>query len=97
MKDKRAKVAAFVSRLNAGHVWLPDEPWAHDLVDQLATMNSGGKYDDKADVAGLIGRAMDQFRDVRPETIVKKQGIKPFTAEWLEYDSEQQKRGVRYR
>ena len=97
MKDKRAKVAAFVSRLNAGHVWLPDEPWAHDLVDQLATMNSGGKYDDKADVAGLIGRAMDQFRDVRVETHVKKEGIKPFTAEWLEYDETQQKKSVRYR
>ena len=97
MKDKRAKVAAFVARLNAGHVWLPDEPWAHDLVDQLATMNSGGKYDDKADVAGLIGRAMDQFRDVRIETVERKQGIKPFTAEWLEYDEGKQKRGVRYR
>jgi predicted phage terminase large subunit-like protein len=97
MKDKRAKVAAFVARLNAGHVWLPDLPWAHDLIDQLATMNSGGKYDDKADVVGLIGRAMDQFRDVRVETVVRKQGIKPFTAEWLEYDETQQKKAVRYR
>ena len=45
----------------------------------------------------MIGRAMDQFRDVRVESVVRKQGIKPFTAEWLEYDEAQEKRGVRYR
>jgi len=97
IKDKRAKVTAFIARANAGHVWLPKLPWAYDLVDQLATMISGGKFDDKADVAGLIGRAVDQFREIRPAVVKKKEGIKPFTGHWLEYDDREEMPAVRYR
>jgi predicted phage terminase large subunit-like protein len=97
MKDKRSKVSSFIARANAGHVWLPKVAWAYDLVDQIATMTSGGRFDDKADVAGLIGRAVDQFREIRPAQIEKKQGIKPFTAAWLEYDDSDQMPKVRYK
>ena len=97
MKDKRAKVSAFIARVNAGAIWLPDVNWAHEMIDQIATMSSGGKFDDKADVAGLIGRAIDQFRELRPATVVKKEGIKPFTGQWLEYDERLQMPAVRYR
>ena len=98
MKDKRAKVTSFIARANAGHVWLPNTPWAHDMVDQIATMQAGGKFDDKADVAGLIGRAIDQFREVRPLTTKPKDtSIKPFTGRWLEYDDSEKMPAVRYR
>ena len=97
MKDKRAKVAAFVARANAGHVHLPDVPWAHKLLDQIATMSSGGRFDDMADVAGLIGRAIDQFREVPRVALPQKPVIKPFTAKWIEWEEDQQKPAVRYR
>lgn len=97
IKDKRSKIASFVARANAGHVWLPRAAWAYDLIDQIATMASGGRFDDKADVAGLIGRGIDQFREIRPLTVEKKQGIKPFTGRWLEYEDEQHLPKVRYK
>ena len=97
MKDKRAKISSFIARANAGTVWLPKIPWAYDMVDQIATMSSGGKFDDKADVAGLAGRAIDQFREIRPATAKpKEEGIKPFTGKWLEYEGPKMPK-VRYR
>src|SRR5690606_23268027 len=77
MQDKRAKAQSFRSRASANSVWILDCAWGHDLVDQLVALPAG-RYDDKADVAGLIGRAVDQFRDVRPREPEKARGIKPF-------------------
>lgn len=85
MKDKVAKVSSFGSRVSAGSVWLPKVGWAYDLVDQLIALPSG-RYDDKADVAGLLGRMIDKFVESGPPTEKKKRGIKPFTQEWIEYE-----------
>lgn len=84
MKDKRAKCASFGARVSAGTVWLPRTPWAQDLVDQLIAMPAG-RYDDKADVAGLLGRMIDKWVSKGPGKERKASGIKPFTASWLEY------------
>lgn len=85
MQDKRAKCTSFAARVSARSVWLPKgAPWAEDLVDQLIAMPAG-RYDDKADVAGLIGRAIDQLKVAAPLQQKKAPGIKPFTAQWLEH------------
>jgi len=85
MKDKRAKCASFGARVSAGTVWLPKVQWAYDLVDQLIAMPAG-RYDDKADVAGLLGRMIDKWVTKAPNRESKKTGIKPFTQAWLEYE-----------
>lgn len=84
IKDKRAKCASFIARCSAGVVWLPKLPWAYDLVDQLVA-GAAGRFDDKYDVAGLIGRMIDKWTSATPPVSKKRTGIKPFTAAWLEY------------
>lgn len=84
MSDKRAKCRSFGGRVSAGGVWLPKTAWAYDLVDQLVALPAG-RYDDKADVAGLIGRWIDKFVSAGPKPPKQSRGIKPFTAAWLEY------------
>lgn len=92
MFDKRAKCRSFGARVSAKSVWLPrGRVWAEELVSQLCAMPAG-RYDDKADVAGLIGRMIDKFTHSQLPTDDKPRGIKPFTAAWLEYEEPEEKR-----
>lgn len=96
MKDKVAKVSSFGARASAKCVWLPKVRWAYELVDQLVALPAG-RYDDKADVAGLIGRMIDKFLDAAPPPEKRPRGIKPFTGKWLEYEEPSQSADVCYR
>ena len=83
--DKVARARGFSGRVAAGTVHVPkDAEWADALIAQLAAFPAG-RHDDKVDVCGLIGRALDTIRDARPPADEKPVGIKPFTREWLEY------------
>jgi predicted phage terminase large subunit-like protein len=95
--DKRAKCASSRARTSAGCVWLPKgKPWAEELVDQLIGFPAH-RRDDKYDVFGLFGRGLDQYADARVPEPPGPRGIKPFTAEWLEYEDQDEKPKVRYR
>lgn len=97
IKDKRAKAVSFGALVSAGAVWLPKGcAWAEDLVDQCVTAPAG-RYDDKYDVCGLFGRMVDKLIKARPLPGKRADGIKPFTAAWLEYEEDAVKRGVQYR
>lgn len=97
MSDKRAKCTAFGARVSAKSVWLPrGKPWAEELVEQLIAMPAG-RYDDKADVAGLMGRMIDKFVTKHPIESKKKPGLVPFTAEWLEHTDDKKSLQVCYR
>lgn len=97
MQDKVAKLQSFQARAAAGMVYLPKgKPWAEELVAQLVALPAG-RYDDKADVAGLIGRALDKVPNASTPAPAKPRGIRPFTAEWLEWTDEEEKPAVRYR
>jgi len=85
MADKRAKYRSFGGRVSAKSVWLPKTAWAQDMVDQLVALPAG-RYWDKADVCGLLGRWIDQFASKGPKPPARARGIKPFTAAWLEYE-----------
>ena len=84
IKNKAVKLASFQARAAAGLVYLPlNRPWANRLVDQLCAFPAG-KYDDAADVCGLIGRGVDAMMTPHaPVTQVRSQ-LLPFTAAWLE-------------
>lgn len=89
--DKRAKCVSFISRCSAKSVWLPRVGWAYDLVDQLVA-GSTGRFDDKYDVAGLLGRMIDKWTTATAPVDRKRTGIKPFTAVWLEYQDPKENR-----
>jgi predicted phage terminase large subunit-like protein len=96
MQDKMAKLASFQGRCAIGKVWWPRRaPWAERAIQQLLAMPAG-RWDDAADVCGLAGRGLDQYHPPSNPVLERKQGIKPFTAEWLEYKPDDKPR-VRYR
>lgn len=86
VKNKAIKAASFQARAAAGRVHLPmRREWATRLVDQLCGFPAA-KYDDAVDVCGLLGRGIDSMmRPYDPEARPERKGLKPFTAEWLEY------------
>lgn len=106
MQDKVAKCSNFQARAASGGELTPGT-WRPGAVHFRNTANSrrvvaqlvalpAGRYDDAADVCGLIGRAMDQFAMPRVPNVKRLEGIKPFSAAWLEYQ-ENEKAVLRYR
>lgn len=86
MSDKRAKCQSFQGMASARCVHLPaGTVWANELVAQL-TGFPGHRYDDKYDVAGLIGRGVDKMHAASEPQEPGPRGITPFTAEWLEWE-----------
>lgn len=86
IKNKAVKLNSFQARAAAGKVYLPlRRPWATRLVDQLCAFPAG-KYDDAADVCGLIGRGIDDMMAPHEPGVVERKQLIPFTAEWLEYN-----------
>lgn len=85
MSDKVAKLAAFFARAASGKVFWPrSAPWAERGIEQLLSIPAG-RWDDAADVFGLAGRGLDQYHPPANPVIERKEGIKPFTAAWLEH------------
>jgi predicted phage terminase large subunit-like protein len=84
IKNKAFKLASFQARAAAGKVYLPlRRAWATRLLDQLCAFPAG-KFDDAADVCGLIGRGVDDMMSPHEETTAVRAQLKPFTAAWLE-------------
>lgn len=106
MQDKVAKCSAFQGRAasggekgtggwNKGTIHFRDNANSRRVVGQLVALPAG-RYDDAADVCGLVGRAVDQFPMARVPGRKERKIIKPFTPEWLEWQ-EQEIQRVRYR
>lgn len=95
MADKVAKLQSFQARAAAGTVWMPKGAvWAERLVELLCGFPAA-RYDDGPDVCGLLGRAIDQMPVGAPPPEARPQGMKPFTAAWLEYE-EKPPEDIRY-
>lgn len=96
LMDKGVKLQAFHARYSARTVHFPiKRPWAERVIDQLVKF-PGGRFDDAADVCGLIGRGVDQMVDARIPDVIKRPQLVPFTEQWLEWKGENQKPRVRY-
>ena len=96
MQDKISKISAFVARAAMGKVWWPrNAPWTERVIEQLCAIPAG-RWDDAADVCGLAGRGLDQYHPPKRENAERKEGLKPYTAAWVEYQ-ENPKPAVRYR
>lgn len=95
MADKGLKLQSFHSLVANGMVFFPTmTPWAEEVMDQLVKF-PGGRWDDKADVCGLIGRAVDKMFDASVPLVEKKPILRPYTEEWINYGA-QDKPKVRY-
>ena len=89
------KLQAFHAIAAANAVHFPMCKWAEDVVEQLIKFPAG-RWDDKADCCGLIGRGMDKmFNAVVPSETVKPLLI-PFTEKWLEFNDREAKPKQRY-
>ena len=96
LDDKAVKLQAFHARATAHTVHIPiRRRWAEDLIDQLVKFPAG-RWDDKADCCGLLGRGVDQMVDARVPVADRKPILVPFTEAWLMYNDKADKPKVRY-
>jgi predicted phage terminase large subunit-like protein len=96
LEDKAIKLQAFHARATAGTVHIPvRRKWAEDLIEQLVKF-PGGRWDDKADAAGLLGRGVDKMMDARLPFATTRPMLVPFTEKWLEFNDQNAKPKVRY-
>lgn len=94
--DKSMKLQAFHARAHARTVHFPlRSKWTDHVIDQLCKF-PGGKHDDAADVCGLIGRGVDKMTNAHLPSQPPKDILIPFSARWLEYNSNADKPKVRY-
>lgn len=95
MTDKASRLQSFHARAKAGTIHLPlKRTWAEDVLNQLIKFPAG-RYDDKADVCGLLGRGIDVMMDARPEINTPKPLLVPFSSSWLEWEGDKKPK-VRY-
>lgn len=96
LDDKAVKLQAFHARATAGTIHFPiRRAWADNCIEQLVKF-PGGRWDDKADVCGLIGRMVDKMMDARLPSATTKPLLVPFTEAWLTYNDRNQTPKVRY-
>ena len=96
MTDKSVKLQAFHARAAAKTVHFPiKRAWTDHVIDQLIKF-PGGRWDDAADVCGLIGRGVDKMHEANIPLPSRRPLLIPFTEEWLTYNDRNQKPKVRY-
>lgn len=83
--DKGAKLQGFHARYTARTVHFPQNAWGDRVIDQLVKFPAG-RWDDAADVCGLIGRGLDMMVDAIESKPQTKPQLIPFTQAWLEYN-----------
>lgn len=96
LEDKGVKLQAFHARATAGTVHVPiNRPWADRLLDQLVKFPSG-RFDDGADVCGLLGRGVDKMMDAKLPSTPRRAILTPFTEKWLTYNDRAEQPEVRF-
>lgn len=96
LDDKGVKLQAFHARATAGTIHFPvRRKWADRVIEQLVKF-PGGRWDDAADVCGLIGRGIDQMMDARVPVASARPLLVPFTAAWLEHNDGRNTPKVRF-
>jgi predicted phage terminase large subunit-like protein len=95
LQDKGVKLQAFHAMATANAVHFPMLPWAEQVVEQLIKFPAG-RWDDKADVCGLIGRGIDKMFAAQLPSRETKPLLVPFTEAWLTFNDKPDKPRVRY-
>ncbi len=96
IQDKPMKLQSFHARAHARTVHFPlKRPWTEHVIEELIKFPAG-RWDDAADVCGLIGRGIDKMIELPAPVESPRPMLIPFTADWIEYDSNRDKPKVRY-
>jgi predicted phage terminase large subunit-like protein len=95
IQDKAMKLQSFHARATAKTVHFPNTKWADAVIDQLVKFPAG-RYDDKADVCGLIGRGVDVMIDARVPIADTRPILTPYTGAWLEWNDREQRPKERF-
>jgi predicted phage terminase large subunit-like protein len=96
IQNKAVKLGSFQARAATGTVHFPTgRPWAGRVIDQLCAFPAG-RYDDAADVCGLVGRGIDEMANPHISSPRTRPSIVPFTAAWLEYQENDDRLKPRY-
>jgi len=96
LEDKGVKLQAFHAMATAHAIHFPvKRPWADRVIEQLVKFPAG-RWDDAADVCGLIGRGIDKMFDAQLPSAETKPILVPFTEAWLMYNDRNDKPKVRY-
>lgn len=96
IQDKGVKLQAFHALVKTGMVFFPyGIPWTERVIEQLIKF-PGGRWDDAADVCGLIGRGVDKMFGAQVPVATERKVILPFSEEWLELGNLNQPPKVRY-
>jgi predicted phage terminase large subunit-like protein len=94
--DKGIRLQAFHAMATAGAIHFPvKRPWADRVIEQLVKFPAG-RWDDAADVCGLIGRGVDLMYDAQVPVRDTKPLLVPFTEKWIEFNAKGDKPPVRY-
>lgn len=96
IQNKAVKLASFQARAASGTVHFPSgRPWAGRVVDQLCAFPAG-RYDDAADVCGLVGRGIDEMANPHIPSARPKPQLIPFSVQWLTYQEKDERSKPRY-
>ena len=96
LMDKAVKLQAFHAMATAHAIHFPvKRKWAERVIEQLVKFPAG-RWDDAADVCGLIGRGVDKMFDPQVPKSDTKPLLVPFTEKWIEYNDRNQAPKVRY-
>lgn len=96
IQDKGLKLQAFHTLAANGMVYGPIGcAWWERVMDQLVKF-PGARWDDAADVCGLIGRGLDRMWNAVPVVEVKRPIVRPFTQAWLDLGNLNPEPKVRY-
>ena len=96
LQDKAIKLQAFHSMATAHAIHFPvKRKWADRVIEQLVKFPAG-RWDDAADVCGLIGRGVDKMFDPQVAKSDTPPLLVPFTEKWIEYNDRNQAPKVRY-
>lgn len=92
--DKVAMSASFRALAAAGKVHVKASPWGDALIAQLCDFPFG-RYDDKVDACGLIGRHIDNLAEPERDEPVKKSKKRPKPAWVLQAEREDEEAAER--
>lgn len=96
IQNKAVKLASFQARAASGTVHFPTgRPWATRTVDQLCSFPAG-RYDDAADVCGLVGRGIDEMSNPHVPSNKPRPELVPFSIAWLTYQEKDERNKPRY-
>jgi predicted phage terminase large subunit-like protein len=96
IQNKAVKLSSFQARAATGTVHFPaDRPWADRTIDQLCAFPAG-RYDDAADVCGLLARAIDEMSNAHIPSAHSKPQLIPFSVQWLLHQEQDDRQKVRY-